>query len=235
MLTLISLNCVVCHNDFPINTNNKAMYESPIVKENAVCPTCLTGVVRIKVVLACAKCKTPFQTKVLAMNKDKYTDKWLCPLCVSNGTPKTEARKRDCAELNCPECKVRRGVCSQPKLNCTLSRSFVPFGNGNLYSTRKECTILSVHQIDKDRDDIHCLGYTPLYKSEYAIAPENFVIIKQRIGSRKQFVTNIIVYRYSQSHRKFEVALNKKFDKGSDWILPVKDFLLERQAICEKV
>jgi hypothetical protein len=208
------------------------MYESPIVRENAVCNSCLTEVVRIRVSLVCAKCKTPFQTKVLAINKDKYTDKWLCPLCVSNGAPKTEVHnKRDCAELNCPECRVKRGVCSQPKLNCTLSRGFVPFGNGDLYSTRKECTILSVHCIDKDRDDIHCFGYTPLYKSEYSISPSNFVIIKQRVGSRKQFVTNIIVYRYNQGGRKFEVALNKKFDRGADWILPVKDFLLGRQAV----
>jgi len=225
MMETLNFSCVVCHQSFPINTNNKALYQSEVVRKNAVCPRCLCSVNRIKITLKCAKCSHEFQTKVLMSNKDNYTDKWLCPLCASNGAPKSEVGKNR-IELNCGGCRVERGVCTYPDLGCTLSREFITFGNGDLYSLNRECTILSIHEIDKSRDDIHCLNYTLLYKAKCSLSPSNSVIIKQRVGSRKSFVTNILVYRFDKSKSKFGVVLNKKFERGKDWIVPVRDFLL---------
>lgn len=229
MVTTFDMTCVVCHKPFGIGTTNVKLYDLPVVRENAICPKCDIRIKnKVKLVLTCVKCKHVFQTKVLDINKDKYAKDWLCPMCLSNEMPKSESKNGKSIELNCGGCQIERGVCKYPQLGCTHSKHFVPFGNGNLYSLNKDCTILSVHSLNKDRDDIHCLNYTLLSKAECSIAPNNSIIIKQRMGSRKNFVTNVIVYRFNSTDNKFGIAFENKFEKGKDWIIEVKKFLLEK-------
>lgn len=225
MTDTLELKCMVCHKNFPINTNNRKLYESNIIKDNAVCPKCSTHINRIKMLLECSKCGHKFQTRILTENKEKYANGWKCPLCIDNNIEKEEIKGKF-IELNCAGCQLQRGVCSQPKLNCTLSKNMVAFNSSDLYSVERECTMMSIHNVDKHRDDIHCFGYTLLYKSEYMISRDNSILLKQRIGSKKKFITNIVVYRYNQKLHKFGLALDEKFKKGKDWIVPIKKFLL---------
>ena len=164
MAECIKVKCVVCHRDVLVYTNDKKLHQSKIVTENKVCKLCEPNVSRIRVVLKCSKCQHDFQTKVLTENKDKYGADWVCPMCVSNDLPqvKSKEEKKKCVELNCDGCRVGRGVCVHPELNCTLSKSFARFGTGDLYSVKKACTVLSVHNVIAKRKDVHCFEYTPL-------------------------------------------------------------------------
>ena len=230
MTSTVAMKCAVCHKEYLVNVNDTKMYESPIVMDNGLCPSCRVKTQRVKLVLTCSKCGHVFQTSVLAVNRDKYNDKWECPMCISNSLPqvKTAVEKKNSIELNCDGCRLERGVCFHPELNCSLAKHFAQFSSGDIYSVKKECTVLSVHKIIKDRDDIHCFEYTLLYKSNYGLAPTNVVIVKQRRGSKKQFTTNIIVYVYDKSKHQFNTAIDKTYKKGEDWIVPTRDFLLSR-------
>lgn len=228
MNELLTLKCKVCHKDYHVNTGNRGLFESPLVQENSVCPLCDGKVKKIMISLTCAKCKHPFKTKVLVENKEKYGPKWECPACLSNGmTQPKVTEKKDCVELNCQDCKAERGVCMHPELNCTIAKNFPRFGNGDLFYLKDGATILSVHAIDGNRKDIHCFEYTLLYRNKYALSPRNHVIIRQRLGSKKGFVTNVIVYKYNAHEHKFNVVFDEKFAKGADWIVPTRDFLLK--------
>ena len=231
MTSTIAMRCTVCHKDYSVNTTNAKMYESPVVKDNGVCSSCSVKTQKVKIVLTCSKCGHVFQTRVLSVNKNKYNGTWECPMCISNSLPqtKTAVEKKNSIELNCNECRLERGVCFHPELNCSLVKYFAQFSSGDIYSVKKECTVLSVHKVNKDRDDVHCFEYTLLYKSNYSLSPNNVVIVKQRIGSKKQFTTNIIVYVYNKSKHQFNIALDKIYKKGDDWIVPTRDFLLRRE------
>jgi len=225
---LINIKCKVCHQERAVNTANRKLFESQIVQENYVCMLCDGKVKKMMISLICAKCKHPFKTKILAVNKDKYGSMWECPACMSNAIAQPKVtEKKNCIELNCADCKVERGVCVHPELNCTLSKNFPRFGNGDLFYLKDGATILSVHAIDESRPDIHCFEYTILYRNKYALSPRNHVIIRQRLGSKKSFMTNVIVYKYNAHEHKFNVVFDEKFDKGKDWIVPMRDFLLK--------
>ena len=230
MTTTITMRCTICHKDYPVNTTNTKMYDSPVVKDNGVCLLCSGKDQRMKIVLTCSKCGHVFQTRVLIANKDKYNGDWECPMCISNSLPqiKTVVEKKNSIELNCNECRLERGVCFHPELNCSLVKHFAQFSIGDLCLVKDGCTVLSVHNVSKDRDDIHCFEYTLLYKSNYSLSPKNVVIVKQRMGSKKQFTTNIIVYVYDKSKHQFNVALDKTYKKGEDWIVETRDFLLKK-------
>jgi DNA-directed RNA polymerase subunit RPC12/RpoP len=93
MPKLIQMQCVVCHRPASVNTNDPALYQSKIIRENFVCALCSPNVHKVKVVLTCTVCHQPFQTKILLVHKDKYTKDWTCPVCSSAGEPKRNVPK----------------------------------------------------------------------------------------------------------------------------------------------
>jgi len=229
MNDLLTLKCKICHRDYGLNTANRKLYETQVVQENSVCPLCESKVKRVSISLTCSKCKHLFKTKILLSNQNKYGLTWECPQCTSNSLPqpKITEEKKDCVELNCDDCRLERGVCCQPELACSLSKNFARFDTGGLFYLRDGATILSVHAIDKNRKDVHCLKHTLLYRKKYAIASRNRIVVRQRLGSKKTFVTNIIVYGYNAHEHKFNVVFDEKFKKGTDWIVPTRNFLLK--------
>ncbi len=225
VLKVVQIRCTICHKIKDIDTTDERLYKSPIVIDNYVCSPCSTDVKRIKVKLTCSKCKATFCTKIFVEHKDKYGANWVCPVCsAGNGEVKKGITKATGVAVGCVWCQHKRGVCPHPDVNCLLAKGFVSFNSSDLYSIKKVCTVMSISRVHKKRDDIHCLSYSLLYKTNYSISPENLVLIKHREGSKKNFVTNVIVYRFKKS--KFEVVFNEKFDKGTDWIKPTKKFIM---------
>ena len=222
----VTVRCVVCHKDKTIPTGIRPTYDLPVVRDNYVCMLCSLDVKRVKVALVCSKCGHKFQTRILLANKDKYNKDWLCPACIGGGAAVVPSKK--CAKQNCAECRADKGVCYHPELECPLVRGFFKFGNGDLYSLSKECTIMSVHEVNPQRSDIHCFKYVSLYKSTYLLSPNNFAVIKQRIGSKKKFTTNVIVYKHSEEAKKFVLVYDQKFERGGAWMVAIRDFLIEQ-------
>lgn len=225
MNKIVPIRCTICHKIKEVNATDERLYKSPIVTDNYVCPSCTADVKRVKIKLTCSKCKTTFCTRVLVMHKDKYGADWVCPICsAGSGTIKKGITKNTGVAVDCVWCQHKRGVCPHPEVNCLLAKGFVAFSSSDLYSIKKVCTIMSISRVYKKRDDIHCFRYSLLYKTRYLIAPENLVLIKHRDGSKKNFITNVIVYKYKKS--KFEVVYNEKFNKGVDWVKPTRNFII---------
>jgi hypothetical protein len=216
----------VCHRDFKVTTSTPEIYSHPIIKDNYVCPLCESKVTKLKVTLTCNKCKKEFRTKILMENKEKYSPEWECPFCVKVEDKRDKRRKT--LELNCDCCKSKRGLCFQPDLNCTLSSDYVVFGGAKeLYSTKKDCTILSVDSVDMSRDDIHSIKYSMLYNDKYLVSTHNIVFIKQRLGSKKNFKNKVTLYSFNKEKKKFMQSYEQTFDKGVDWIVPTRDKIRE--------
>lgn len=218
----VSLICTVCHKHYVVSTSNPHLFETELIKENSVCVFCSGKANRVTLRLVCCVCKREFQTKVLAKNRDKYLS-WKCPVCINADGPAVKSKgKTKELELDCDLCMRKSGVCQFPELGCSTTADWLFFGNGDLSSLKKSCSIFSVHGVDKERDDIHFFKYSMLVKSKYKLRPTNLVIIKQRLGSRANYVTNIIVFAGDKKVGKFVVISDKKYPRGADWVLPTK-------------
>ena len=205
-----------------VNTNNKVLYTMPVINDNFVCYHCSQIVKCLKLELTCEKCQNKFITKILFQNAEKY-NKWTCPSCDNDFKP-TKVEHKKLNELSCSGCKQSNGVCIHSELACSLSKDFMNFFNNNLYSIKgsDECSILSIYRIDKTRIDIHALKYVPLFKNQYKVSPNNVVLIRQRFKSKKNYITNIIIYNFEE---KWKIVFNEKFEKGNDWFILVLEFL----------
>ena len=225
---MVNIKCKVCHKVQSINTNDANLYNLPVVIDNFVCYLCTQKIKLVKLNLTCNKCKSTFCTKVLGSNKLNYNN-WTCPVCTSNDI-KNVITKGKTSELNCPICFHGNGVCNHPELSCSSSSKFVKFSNSNLYSVKgsKECSILSINEIDKKRTDIHAFKYVPLHKTHYSLSFNNLILIRQRINSKNNFITNIILYNYKN---KWQEVYNNKFEKGRNWVVDVLKFIVETNLL----
>jgi len=212
MTTDVQVECVVCHRYYKITSFNPEMYSHPIIKNNFVCIICEKQVTKLKVVLSCTKCKKEFHTS---------TD-WECPFCTKPVDIRDKRKKM--LELDCDGCKENKGVCIQPDLSCVFSVKFVVFGGASeLYSTKKSCTVLSISGVDMEREDIHSMKYIMLCNPKYSIAINNIILVKQRIGSKKNFNNKISLYRYEQKKKNFVLDCENDYYKGTDWIVPTRN------------
>jgi len=211
--------CSMCHREFDGD------HSQPV----NVCPDCSNRTHKIRIPLTCSRCKHTFQTQIRIEDRSRYTSNWVCPACSSNETSKLSRKARRREDRACPECKVDRGICFYPDTNCSRAVRFVPFNSTGLYSVRKENTILSINKVVPTREDIHCMNYTLLYQSGYLLSPNNTILIKQRIGSRKHFITNVMLYKYCKEKSKFVVVFDKNFDRGVNWVVAVRNFLLGKR------
>ncbi len=217
---IITMICCICHKSFKINVNEEGVYSSQVVRDNCVCTHCARITKRIRIVLKCKVCSKEFQTKVLIGNIGKYSD-FTCPACIK---PKDQ-RDHRCKnkEFNCDACKVKSGVCFKPELSCTLSAGFILFDGSNLYSIKKENTLLAVDKVDVGREDIHALHYTMLYGPRYLLSKNSVVVMKQRTGSKKGFVTNVVIYGHKPRTKQFVVLSDINYERGNNWIPPTRD------------
>jgi len=218
----VNVECVVCHREYKISSFNPEMYSHPLIKNNFVCILCENKVTKLKVVLSCTKCKKTFNTKILLENRDKYDTKWECPFCTVPDDVRDKRKKSD--YLSCDGCKEKKGVCVQPDLLCSYSTKYSVFGGASeLYSSKKECTVLSIDKIDMTRDDIHTLKYVMLCNPKYSVATDNVILVKQRVGSKKNFSNKVGLYKFSQNKKRFLLNCEKSYERGNDWIVPTRD------------
>jgi len=225
MSEIVTLRCTSCHKPQNVNTNNSRMYSDTVIIDNFVCPLCMGKSDRIKIVLVCAKCNRTFQTRVFKENADKYTSNWLCPACV-NSSNFSHTKHKKLVEVGCQGCNVVHGLCLHPELNCVHSKNYAPFDTADLYSDKKQNKIMFIHDIDKSRDDIHSLKFIVMYKKKYSVSNRGVVLIKQRIGSKKNFTTNIILYKSKEDNHGVEVVYDKSFKKCDDWIVPTRNKIM---------
>jgi len=229
MTEVVRVRCVVCHRLNCINASDPKIYEDPVTRENFICLDCRQRVVQVKVKLTCTKCGRVYQTKILAENVDKYKG-WVCPNCIKDKMPVGSRGKR-IKPHDCQTCLRYHGICTHPELRCTYTRDgYAPFGNGDLYSINRECTILCIHKVDRDRDDIHCFKYSILHRSKYLLHMSNAVIIKQRKGSKRQFSTNVLVFIYNKKDKRFTVKYDKEFGRGVNWVPTVRNLIVKEKA-----
>lgn len=216
------MRCKICHKINEVNTRDENLYKSSTVKDNYVCYYCSQTVKRIKLHLTCKKCQKQFTTRVLLQNQNIYND-WVCSLCDDKPIEKNTLK---ISELACSSCRVDNGTCHHPELPCSLSKNFVEFLSNFLCSIKgsDDCSILSIYGIDKSRLDIHALKYVPLFKNQYSVSPNNLVLIRQRLNSKKNYITNILIYNFN---KKWNEVYNEKFDKGMNWTENVIRFLIK--------
>ena len=227
---MINVTCKICHKSQSVNANNSALYDLPVVIDNFVCYLCSQKIKLVKLSLTCDKCKSVFCTKVLESNRSNYNS-WVCPTCVSNTIKKSIIKGANLSELKCSVCFQKDGVCNHPELPCSLASKFVPFINSGLYSVKnsKDCSILSISEVDNKRTDIHAFKYKPLHKTNYLIATNNLVLLRQRVNSKKNFVTKVILYGYKD---KWYEMFCHNYVKGENWVVGVLEFI---NANCKSV
>ena len=215
------LKCKICHKNDKINTNDDDLYKSEIVINNYICCHCALKTKQIKIKLICENCKIEFITKILFSNKDMYLN-WKCPKCSSNIIKNVERSKTN-TEMNCGTCHIKLGVCNHPELDCCKSNELTPFTNNRLYALKDsdDCSILSICKMNYSRNDIHALKFIPLFKNDYLIAKNNLILIRQRLKSKKNYVTNVIIYKFDKNWNE---VFNKNFNKGINWVEEILNF-----------
>lgn len=222
----ITITCKICHRDKLIDTAKPEIYDKRVVRNNFVCDACRPGVRVVSIKLECAKCYNTFSTKAPADHVSEYS-KWKCPACVSGEPITPKNRNKSKTDIGCHDCRRSRGVCFYPEEKCKYNANFVKFDASSLNQMKESASVLTVHEVDEFRDDIHFLKYTPLVQPLQALAKGNLVIIRCREGSKKNYITHLNIYKYDDKKAQFVAIFNHQFPKEADWVAGMKPVVVK--------